>query len=128
MVRVMLDGADQMAHRLQSGLRPFYESIQHVSASTPEAMWTFVEELARPIYNVGSALICDFIKEIGFLRFVKVDHHFLRQFPSLLGQSLGCSRMSNKKHFILSQELSDALGIQPFYLDRILYEWGRYGQ
>ena len=128
MVRVMLDGSDQMARRLDRGLNSFYESIEQVSASTPEAMWSFVEEFAKPIYNVGPALICDFVKEIGFLRFVKVDHHFLQQFPGLLGETQDCSRLSEKKHFILSQHLADALGIQPYYLDRILYEWGRYGR
>ena len=128
MVRVMLDGSDQMARRLDRGLNSFYESIEQVSASTPEAMWSFVEEFAKPIYNVGPALICDFVKEIGFLRFVKVDHHFLHQFPGLLGETQDCSRLSEKKHFVLSQQLADALGIQPYYLDRILYEWGRYGR
>ena len=128
MVRVMLDGADQMAKRLKKGVDPFYKSIEQVSASTPDVMWSFVEELAKPIYNVGPALICDFIKEVGFPRFVKVDHHFLQQFSGLFGKPQDDSRLSNKKHFVLSQQLADALGIQPYYLDRILYEWGRYGR
>lgn len=128
MIRVMLDGSDQMNKRLSRGLKPFYESIENVSVSTPEAMWSFVEEFAEPIYHVGTALICDFAKEIGFVRFVKVDHHFLKQFHDLLGKTHNCSQLSDKKHFVLSLQIADILEIQPYCLDRILYEWGRYGK
>lgn len=128
MLRVMLDGSDQMTRRLNNGLGAFYEELDRLSASTPEDMWSYVEEFAKPIYHVGPALICDFIKEIGFIRFVKVDHHFLKQFPGLFGEAQACSRLSAKKHFVLSQRIADALGYQPYYLDRILYEWGRYGR
>ncbi len=127
MLRVMLDGSKEMAKRLASGLQPFYELIEQVSASSPEAMWKFVVNFAKPIYNVGPALICDFIKEIGFVRFVKVDHHFLGQFKGLFGGYEDCRHLSNKRHFLLSQWLADAVEIEPYYLDRILYEWGRYG-
>lgn len=126
MLRAMLDGSDEMAKRLDGGLEPFYESIERVSASSAEAMWSFVEGFSKPIYNVGPNLICDFLKEIGFLRFVKVDHHFMRQFPKLMGEA-DCRRLSPKETFLLSQEVADAIGIEPYYLDRILYEWGRYG-
>lgn len=128
MIRVMLDGSEEMTKRLSQGLDNFFAALEQVSVSPPEEMWSFVKSFSRPIYHVGPALICDFIKEIGFLKFVKVDHHFLLQFSSLVPSLReGCSRLSNKEHFVLSQQLADAVGMEPYYLDRILYEWGRYG-
>ena len=83
-------------------------------------------EVSKSINNVGVALVCDFLKEIGFTRFVKVDHHFKREFPELLSTSKTC-KQSPKESFILSQELADSIGITPFHLTRSLYLWGRYG-
>ncbi len=89
-------------------------------------MWELATEISKSINNVGVALICDFLKEIGFTRYVKVDHHFKREFPELISTSKKC-KQSPKESFILSQELADSIGITPFHLDSILYLWGRYG-
>jgi len=126
MTRVMLDGTVEMSKRLEKGIDSFYRTVGSVSALSPEAMWKYVKDFGKPIGFVGPALLCDFLKEIGVFRFVKVDHHFLNEFPRLLGVQ-DCKTMGEKQHFILSQTVADAVGIIPFYLDRILYEWGRYG-
>ncbi len=123
-ISVLLTGTIFLSNELRNGLDKFYHTI--LSASTPITMWKLAEEFSKPISNVGVALICDFLKEIGFTRYVKVDHHFRREFPALISDLKNC-KQSSKESFILSQEIADSIGITPFHLDSILYLWGRYG-
>ncbi len=125
MIRVMHDGSLEMKKRLENGISDFYASIDRAIESGPESMWNFVNDFSKNIYNVGPALICDFIKEIGYAQFVKVDHHFQKQFPTLLNNE-DCKKLSPKKHFILSQDLAKQIGMTPYLIDKILYNWGRY--
>ena len=113
-----------MKQELSGGLKAFYRRIADVT--DPLEMWRLVNDFSSTIDQVGPALICDFFKEIGFTRYVKVDHHFKAQFPRLVSPEESC-RNSPKKSFILSQEIADAIGITPFHLDAIMYLWGRYG-
>jgi hypothetical protein len=123
-ISVLLTGTKVLSNELMNGIDKFYQKIS--CAVTPLAMWNLAEEFAKPISNVGVALICDFFKEIGFTRYVKVDHHFRREFPELISDLKTC-KQSPKESFILSQEIADSVGITPFHLDSILYLWGRYG-
>jgi hypothetical protein len=84
-------------------------------------------DFSRPIQNVGPALICDFFKEMGFVRYVKVDHHFRKEFPELISGNTECNQ-NPKENFMLSQQIADSDGITPYHLDAILYLWGRYGK
>ena len=124
-VAVLLTGSKKLELELSEGLQAFYSRVAGIS--DPRKMWKFVTDFARPIRQVGPSLMCDFLKELGFTRYVKVDHHFSRQFPQLLPGEANC-RMSAKASFILSQEIADAVGMSPFHLDSILYLWGRYGR
>jgi hypothetical protein len=90
-------------------------------------MWNLVNDFSAPIDQVGPALVCDFFKEIGFTRYVKVDHHFSKQFPKLIISRESC-KLNPKRSFILSQEIADTVYLTPFHLDSILYLWGRYGK
>ncbi|MBP7509187.1 MAG: hypothetical protein KA807_15350 [Prolixibacteraceae bacterium] len=123
-ISVLLSGTKFFEGELSQDLDAFYQKITF--ADTPIEMWKLALEVSKSINNVGVALVCDFLKEIGFTRFVKVDHHFKREFPELLSTSKTC-KQSPKESFILSQELADSIGITPFHLDSILYLWGRYG-
>lgn len=123
-ISVLLSGTKFFEGELSHGLDGFYRKIS--SAKSPIEMWNLALEISESINNVGVALVCDFFKEIGFTRYVKVDHHFKREFPELLSTSRTC-KQSPKESFILSQELADSIGITPFHLDSILYLWGRYG-
>ena len=125
MISVILDGTKEMGQRLEFGIERFYHELEEINKSTGEEMWKYVAEFARQIYNVGTALICDFLKDIGCDRFVKVDHHFKKEFRSLLGLN-DCKKLSSKEHFIWSQEISNLLEMSPFHLDHLLYQWGRY--
>jgi hypothetical protein len=121
---VLLTGSLKLRRELKDGIEAFYARVSEVTV--PLEMWNLVNEFSSSIDQVGPALICDFFKEIGFNRYVKVDHHFRKEFPQLVNTMRSCGQ-NPKQSFILSQEIADAVGITPFHLDSILYLWGRYG-
>jgi hypothetical protein len=123
-IAVLLTGSIRMTKELSEGLDPFYRRIGEVT--DPPDIWRLVNDFSSTIDQVGPALICDFFKEIGFTRYVKVDHHFRAQFPQLVLSKASC-RNNPRRSFILSLEIADAIGITPFHLDSIMYLWGRYG-
>ncbi len=125
MIAVLLTGSKEMSDRLNNGIEDFYSELSEISSQSAETMWDFVKNFPINIYNVGTALICNFFKDIGFVRFIKVDHHFKREFPNLIGFD-DCKKLSMKEHFIISQKIADSLQITPFHLDHLLYQWGRY--
>lgn len=124
-ISVILDGTTEMKKRLEFGIEKFYQELEEINKSPGGEIWKYVLEFPRQIHNVGTALICDFLKDIGCDRFVKVDHHFKKEFPSLLGLS-NCKKLRSRDHFILSQEIAQLLEMTPFHLDHLLYQWGRY--
>jgi len=123
-VGVLLTGSRKLGEELSGGLHGFYERIARVSDAA--SMWDLVNDFSKSIHLVGPALICDFFKEIGFVRYVKIDHHFGKQLPKLVNVDGNC-RLNPKRSFLMSQEIADAVGMTPFHLDSILYLWGRYG-
>jgi hypothetical protein len=125
MISVLLSGTQEMAKCLENGLNSFYVELDTINSKPGAEIWGYVLEFSKNIYNVGPNLICDFIKGIGFERFVKVDHHFKREFPKLIGFN-DCHSLSDKEHFVLSQQLADLIQMSPFHLDHLLYQWGRY--
>jgi hypothetical protein len=125
MISVLLSGSEEMAKRLENGLNSLYAQLTYVNSRSGAEIWAYVLDFSKNIYNVGPNLICDFIKGIGFARFVKVDHHFKREFPKLIGFN-DCHSLSDKEHFVLSQQLADLIQMSPFHFDHLLYQWGRY--
>lgn len=123
-ISVLITGSEVLANELKNGLDSFYHKLSN--KTKPNEMWEYAQDFSKPINNVGVALICDFFKEMGYTRYVKVDHHFRREFPEIISDGSVICRKSSKENFILSQEISDAIGITPFHLDSILYLWGRY--
>jgi hypothetical protein len=124
-IAVLLSGSIKLEQELNGGLDEFYARISKVSK--PAEMWKLVNDFSSAIDLAGPALICDFFKEIGFSRYVKVDHHFRKEFPQLLNEMKFCGQ-NPKQSFILSQEIADSVGVAPFHLDAIMYLWGRYGK
>jgi len=121
---VLISSTSKIAKELIDGLDVFYNRISKVTS--PPEMWKLVNDFSEPIAQVGPALICDFFMKIGFTRYVKVDHHFRKEFPKLVILAVSC-KLNPKHSFILSQEIADSVSITPFHLDSILYLWGRYG-
>jgi hypothetical protein len=125
MISVLITGTEQLSNELKNGIDSFYKKISDVTS--PPEMWELAKDFSVPISNLGPALACDFFKELGFTRYVKVDHHFRREFPELITYLKTCDQ-NPKESFILSQKIADSIGITPFHLDSILYLWGRYGR
>jgi len=124
-ISVLITGSDKLSNELKNGLDAFYKKISDVTS--PSEMWELAKNFSIPISNLGPALVCDFFKELGFTRYVKVDHHFRKEFPELISHLRTCDQ-NPKESFILSQKIADSIGITPFHLDSILYLWGRYGR
>lgn len=121
----LLTGTAKLKLELANGLDPFFNKIS--SVTSPSEMWKFVNDFSSPIINVGPALISDFLKEIGFTQYVKVDHHLSNEFPKLMLSPKSCS-LNQKQIFISSIENAKSIGITPFHLDKIFYLWGRNGK
>ena len=122
---VTINAPKKLSKELKNGLENFYIKIEKICLLGSLNMWNYVKKFSQPIYNVGPNLICDFLKNIGFTRFVKIDHHMKKEFPNLLSIS-GCKNLGDYQSFELSQILADKIGITPFHLDHLLYQWGRY--
>lgn len=72
---------------------------------------------------MGTGLVCNFFKELGLLQYVKVDVH-VKDFLENLNTD--CKKLNQKRNFILSWLLAKEAGMEPFYLDKILYVGGKY--
>jgi hypothetical protein len=90
-----------------------------------EELWGFTKEVSLGIKNVGSNLICDFLKESGFPDYAKMDIHLIRSMSETLNVN-NCSKLSDFESFIVAQWLADKIKMTPFKLDKILYVYGVY--
>jgi hypothetical protein len=113
-----------MQVELVSGLSKFYSRIDDATSQGPEEAWEFTRKFTRDIPSVGPVLMSDFLKNVGYLNFVKIDFHLKREFPALLSGA----RTDAKSLFILSWHLCEELGMTPFIFDHIMYQWGRAKQ
>jgi hypothetical protein len=104
-----------------NGLEAFYRQVDTGLSKGPEAAWSFMQELSRPIHGVGPVLIADFLKNSGFHRLVKLDQRLEREFPALLNKH---KNLDSRRMFIEAWHLADQLGMEPFVLDHLLYQWG----
>lgn len=119
---ILLKGSDKMSKELETGLESFYIKIADEIKKGPETIWKFMEIFTKSIPGVGPGLFSDFLKNIGFVEFVKIDYHFKNEFPVLI-----CNKsLTPKQQFILTMQLCNQLGMTPFHFDHIIYQWGRY--
>jgi hypothetical protein len=125
-IAVLLTGMEKMKAELVNGLDAFYREID--SVREPVAMIRLINSFSRVIKNVGPVLVSDFFKNIGFTNYVKIDYHFRNEFPKLMTFKTHKKDLSFRESFILSQEIAKELGYTPFYIDALLYLWGRYGK
>lgn len=69
------------------------------------------------IVGMGAAMVCDFFKNIGLSYYVKIDIHM----KDVLGGLSLQKKLNDKEMFILSWLISKEVGIEPFYLDKIIF-------
>ena len=90
-----------------------------------EELWGLATELSIGIKNVGTNLMCDFLKESGFTDYAKMDIHMIRSMSEVMNVS-NCSKLSDFESFFVTQWLADKIKMTPFKLDKILYVYGVY--
>jgi len=88
-------------------------------------LWELTIEFSNGIRNVGSNLICDFLKESGFTQYAKMDVHLIRSMSEVINRNT-CHELSDFESFIVTQWLADNIKMTPFKLDKILYVYGVY--
>ena len=110
---------DTMERELLPGITGFYDKISNVLTHGPEHTWSFLEDFTSDIPGVGPVLMADFLKNIGFTKFVKIDQRLKNEFPILVSE-VG---QGPKSMFIYSWHLCQELRMTPFVFDQILYQW-----
>ena len=100
----------------------FFEKVDDLSRHSPAAAFDYASQFAEGIIGMGSALVANFLKEIGLLYFVKVDVHL----GGLIGEIAGGKKLSERKQFILSWLLAREADMEPFFMDKIFYVGGKY--
>lgn len=76
------------------------------------------------ISGMSTTMICDFFKNIGLLYYAKIDIH-LKKFLDDIAFGKG---LNKKEMFILSWLISKNIGIEPFYVDKILFIGGKFAK
>jgi thermostable 8-oxoguanine DNA glycosylase len=114
-------------------IKAFYNKIDRISNTDSgqdvfkkaEELWGFATELSIGIKNVGSNLMCDFLKESGFTDYAKMDIHMIRSMSDVLNV-YSCGKLTDFESFVVTQWLADKIKMTPFKLDKILYVYGVY--
>jgi hypothetical protein len=119
---ILQNGSKIMGEQVAGGLEIFYENLQYEIDKGPENVWKFMEIFTNTIPGVGPGLFSDFLKNIGFVDFVKIDYHFKREFPELIRSEY----LAPKLMFVHTINLCNKLGMTAFHFDHVLYQWGRY--
>jgi hypothetical protein len=100
----------------------FLDRLDEVSRAHPGRAYDLAVAFGRDIAQMGPALVCNFFKELGLLHYVKVDVHI----GNFMGELTLERKLSPKDEFILSWLLAREAGMEPFFLDKILYVGGKY--
>jgi hypothetical protein len=103
----------------------FWVNLDRTSRQHPGKAFDCAKEFSIGIIEMGPPLICNFFKELGLLYYVKTDVHlgnFLKQLAS------SCKKLGVKEQFILTWLLAREIGMEPFFLDKILYVGGKYAK
>lgn len=103
----------------------YWEKYDKISRQHPGKAFNYAREFSTGIEQMGVPLVCNFLKELGLLYYVKTDVHL----SNFLGQITStCKKISEKEQFVLTWLLSKEIGIEPFYIDKILYVGGVYSK
>lgn len=97
----------------------------HDSVKKAEELWGLAKELSIGIRNVGTNLMCDFLKESGFTDYAKMDVHLIRSMSEILNVN-NYYKLTDSESFIVTQWVAEKIRMTPFRLDKILYVYGVY--
>jgi 3-methyladenine DNA glycosylase Tag len=103
----------------------FYSFLQQfgISNKPPIVRWSLVCLLANRIPWMGTAIACDFLKDVGLAAYAKPDVHVKR---ALHRHNLIQDRKEDDfTCFVAVDRLAQASGLEPAYIDRILWVRGQ---
>jgi hypothetical protein len=101
----------------------FLSRYDEISMRHPGKAFDLATRFSEGIIEMGNSLVCNFLKELGLLYYVKIDVH-VGDFVNIVF----CKQFNKKEQFILSWLLAKEAGIEPFFLDKILYVGGKYAK
>ena len=102
----------------------FLLRYDRISMDHPGRAFDLATRFSEGIIEMGNPLVCNFFKELGLLYYVKIDVH-VGDFVSSIAF---CKQFNKKEQFILSWLLAKEAGMEPFFLDKILYVGGKYAK
>lgn len=103
----------------------FYSFLQRfgISSTPPIERWSIVCLLANRIPWIGTAIACDFLKEVGLTTYAKPDVHVKR---ALYRHGLtSIEKADDFVCFVEVDKLAQASGLEAAYVDRILWVRGQ---
>jgi len=107
----------------------FYSFLQRfgMSSTPPVERWSVVCLLANRIPWMGTAIACDFLKEVGLATYAKPDTHIKR---ALYRHGLTpAEQVDDFVCFVEIDRLAQASGLEAAYVDRMLWVRGqKYGR
>lgn len=103
----------------------FYSFLQQfgISNNPPIVRWSVVCLLANRIPWVGTAIACDFLKGVGLTAYAKPDVHVKRALYRHCLTSV--EKADDFTCFVEVDKLAQASGLEPAYIDRILWVRGQ---
>jgi thermostable 8-oxoguanine DNA glycosylase len=105
------------------GALQFFDKFAYEGAS-PYERWALVCIVSQSIKGIGTALACDFLKEIGYLNIGKPDVHINRFFENPVFDNLKKELISDKTNFLnfqIMDKLSQMIGKTVFEIDKIIW-------
>lgn len=112
----------KVKEKILSNPSAFFFEYDKISRHHPGKAFDLATSFSNEIIEVGEALVCNFFKELGLRYYVKVDVHV----QSFMKDVTFCKKLSSKEVFILSWLIAKEAGMEPFFLDKIIYVGNKY--
>lgn len=123
LVYSLASGLPKVKKLILTDSEDFWGKCDSLSRQHPGKAFNYAKDFSSDIIQMGTPLICNFLKELGLLYYVKTDVHL----SNFLGKMVStCKKLTEKEQFVLTWLLANEVGIEPFYLDKILYVGGKY--
>jgi hypothetical protein len=112
--RALLTGAEWLTQFKDA--YDFYRLVERHDRNA-RTRFRLARNIARNVHGYGSALACDFVKELGFLNWSKPDVHLKKIF---VGLDLAASD-DNWTVFRAINRLARNVGVSPYHADKVFW-------
>jgi hypothetical protein len=132
---ILRTAPSKLTELTNQNINEFYEKVDRICSQDyeqdvfrkSEVLWDLATEMSVGIKNVGTNLMCDFLKESGFTDYAKMDIHMIRSMSEVLNV-YSCSKLTDSESFVVTQWLANKITMTPFKLDKIQYVYGMYNK